>query len=148
MNPYRFNPSVDQVDFWFDIPNNRIIGSELLKGYGFHGCPSFDYIPIARAVECVIIKPYSPDYASITIMEDKTFSFPSLHFDHGLTERFAFSDGFDSYNQMTEFFHSEIRRQKISQIAGQIVHWSERTIYDPTTAQIFQPGKIKFQNVK
>lgn len=137
-NPYAFNPSVDRVDWWLDSETGKILqNTDLMKG-GFHGCPDLAvYVPLVAAVELAQIWIHAGDMEVFILADKNGIKYEQLK--KGKLGEFCVKDGFWSYNETAKFFQFEAEARKVPAFKGQIIHWSEKTVYNPHAAQIFRP---------
>jgi|SRR5690606_29672732 len=136
-SPFAFNPSVVRVDWWMDSENGKVLPcTDLMRG-GFHGCPSFRFIPIVAAVELAQIWIHTGDLQVFILADKDGIKYEQLK--QAKLGEFCVKDGFWSYNEAARFFQFEGEARKVPAFKGQIIHWSEKTVYNPQTAQIFRP---------
>ena len=138
-NPYAFNPAVNHVDWWMDSKTGKILPYTYLMKCGFSGCPVFRFVPIVAAVEKAMILERHGELEVLILADGTGESEFYSPLDNKELLGFCRNDGFTSYDKAVEFFAKESKTRKIPTFHGQIIHWSEKSIYNPQTAQIFRP---------
>ena len=135
---YAFNPVVDNVDWWKDEETGAILHKSKLMVDGFHGCPELGkYTPLIAGIDRAMIQIKNGVLYVFILQNEKADLYALMK--EAEVRHFCEKDGFRSYDQAADFFQCESKRRKIVSFHGQIIHWSEKTVYNPQTAQIFRP---------